>query len=320
MIMAFVLSILVFLVLLGVYDWAVRSSEHIAGGLLIGRRRRRKHKVVSGAGIVMLAVLFWGGYGWGAETTVISFMVILGFIDDWKDVAIAIRLLFYSAAVGLIMYGQGWMQLNGWLCVLVFVGYLGVVNAVNFMDGINGMVALQSIVILLGMLTSGVWVEVKEFLWILLGFVVAFSFFNVRPNARLYLGDAGSVGLGFVLFGLVLWKLFAVLHWGYLLYFIVFLLDTGLVMCWRLIGLENIFKKHHRHLYQRMVRGLGWSELLVSSGYALLQGLVIVFWEWKLKFSPFWEMGAMGIVLMLLAVYVVVYRWVARKEQSIALA
>jgi UDP-GlcNAc:undecaprenyl-phosphate GlcNAc-1-phosphate transferase len=318
--MVFGISVLVFWVLLGFYDWAVRSSEQIAGGLLIGRRRRRKHKVVSGSGIALLGVLFWGGYGWGAETTVISFMVILGFIDDWKDVAISIRLLFYSAAVGLIMYGQGWMQLNGWLCILVFVGYLGVVNAVNFMDGINGMVALQSIVILVGMLVSGVWMGVKEFLWILLGFVVAFSFFNVRRNARLFLGDAGSVGLGFVLFGLVLWKLFGGLQWGYLLYFIVFLLDTGLVILGRLIRRENIFTKHYRHLYQRMVRGLGWSELLVSLGYALLQGLVIGFWEWKLKFSPFWELGAMGIVLMLLTVYLVVYRWVVGKEQAIALA
>ena len=318
MLMALVVSFFAFWVLLVMYDWIVRSSDSIAGGLLIGRRRRRKRLVVSGGGVVLLAALLWGGYGWGAETTVISFMVILGFIDDWRDVAIVIRLLFYSAAVVLILFGQGWMQLGGWLSLLVFLLYLGFVNAVNFMDGINGLVILQTFVILLGMIWSGVWVDVAEFLWILLGFTMAFSLFNVRKSARMYLGDAGSVGLGFVLMGLVLWKIYGGLSWGYLLYFLVMLMDTGMVLLWRLLKRENVFKKHHRHLYQRMVRGLGWHEMLVSIGYAIVQLLVIVCWELILKSSDNRVMGVVGLIMLLLVSYALLYRWVVKKEEQLA--
>ena len=208
--MALVVSIFAFWVLLVMYDWIVRSSDSIAGGLLIGRRRRRKRLVVSGGGVVLLAALLWGGYGWGAETTVISFMVILGFIDDWRD-----------------------------------------------------------------------------------------------------------VGLGFVLMGLVLWKIYGGLSWGYLLYFLVMLMDTGMVLMWRLLKRENVFKKHHRHLYQRMVRGLGWHEVLVSIGYAIVQLLVIVCWEGILKTSDNSVMGVVGIVLLLMVSYVLLYRWVVKKEEQL---
>ena len=232
-------------------------------------------KIVTGAGILLLGVTSCWTSDDPCVSVVIGCIITLGFIDDGFKLSAKFRLVAYGIGAMVILYFFVDTLNIDWLLVLVvFVGFVGFVNAVNFMDGINGMVALQCVVILTGMLCSGDWKENELFIELLLGWAFAFSIFNIRNIPKLFLGDAGSIGLGFSLFTLMIPKLLEGNSWGYLIYFAVIAVDVLSVIVARLFRGENIFERHLLHVYQRLVIQKKFSEPTVSMGFALIQTIV----------------------------------------------
>jgi UDP-GlcNAc:undecaprenyl-phosphate/decaprenyl-phosphate GlcNAc-1-phosphate transferase len=245
------------------------------------------HKVVSAGGIVMLPLFLYFGFtedlSWHY---VVVAMMVVGFVDDKIGLSVGIRLFLYLLAVAVVLYFSGWV-VDGWfIFVFLCIFYLFWVNAVNFMDGINGMVVLQSLVILLGLLWSNIWDGGGGPIFLVIGFLIAFAFFNLRKSASLYLGDAGSIGLGFLLGSLLLGKHDGLINWHFLIFVTVFVVDVSATLLLRLWRGDNVFERHQTHLYQRLVYELGWLEVKVSIIYGLIQAVLIVVWRlWLCELS-----------------------------------
>ena len=78
----------------------------------------------------------------------LSIGVVTGFLDDFKNLKTSTRFVLYLIAVGIILFGVLELQrFDTYIWIPLFIIILGSVNTYNFMDGINGITALYSIVI-----------------------------------------------------------------------------------------------------------------------------------------------------------------------------
>ena len=131
---------------------------------------------------------------------------VLSFVDDIKSVDSKIRLVIQSIAVIGLLYSFIGVLSVGWLLVF-FVIITGVINAYNFMDGINGVTALYSIVTIASLFWISEQVQFLQnslFFLSILAALTIFSFFNLRKRAKCFAGDVGSVSLAFIICFLVL--------------------------------------------------------------------------------------------------------------------
>ncbi|MCE2716705.1 MAG: hypothetical protein ACK4V2_06475 [Pseudomonadota bacterium] len=121
-------------------------------------------------------------------------LILVGFIDDWKELNYKIRLLSHMISVGLVLTQH---NLNiGDYCVWLFVG-VGLINACNFLDGLNGLLASQWLLTVGFLLCS--FGSFNSIFWILWVVILVYLFFNF-PRARIFIGDTGSTILGFSYF------------------------------------------------------------------------------------------------------------------------
>lgn len=241
---------------------------------------------IGGAGVLLPIVLTLALFSVLPRYVVsISFVIIIvpslivaliSFFDDRFDLSRLLRFLIHLFLGGAVLYflRDAWtgqpLPLIGdvlpvWLCAIILViWFAGLTNAYNFMDGIDGIAAIQGIVALLGwsliLLTDPIFEghihSNTSFLLILviLGGLFGFMFFNWSP-ASIFLGDIGSTFLGFLLAGMP----FAFSSLGLpfersleaaVLFVWPFILDTGMTFTRRLILRESVFDAHRTHLYQ----------------------------------------------------------------------
>ena len=101
---------------------------------------------------------------------------------------------FVAVALMVVPIGVSW-----WVMAVALVLVVGTLNAYNFMDGINGITALYSLVgvsTAYAMLLMGYNLVLGRELWMALGAsLLAFSFYNVRKKARCFMGDVGAVSV-----------------------------------------------------------------------------------------------------------------------------
>lgn len=218
---------------------------------------------------------FMGGLG---------LVALISFVDDILPVPNRYRLAVQLLAVVALLVQLGLVPIAGWVLLPVLLVGVGTLNACNFMDGINGITALYSLVTLstlwwLGRhdsYTSGLLPAT------LMG-VLAFSLFNVRRKALCFAGDVGSVSVGFIILyplGQLILREGSLLP---LLLLAVYGVDSVLTILHRLWLGQNIFQAHRMHLFQWLVHRQGWSHLRVSGLYALVQGVVngAVYWGFR---------------------------------------
>lgn len=209
----------------------------------------------------------------------LTLVTVVSFLDDLRPLANRYRIGTQVVAMALLLRETGAYVPDGWSDVLMLGAVLlvgvGTLNAYNFMDGINGITALYSLV---AVLTLWFWNAETAFapdVEPLLAFVVIalliFSFFNVRPKAVCFAGDVGSVSVGFIIVYALL-RLSVQAH-TYLpvLLLSVYGIDSVLTIVHRLYLRQNIFKAHRLHLFQLLVHRAGWPHLRVSVTYALVQ-------------------------------------------------
>jgi UDP-GlcNAc:undecaprenyl-phosphate GlcNAc-1-phosphate transferase len=222
---------------------------------------------------------FLGNYDFLVGLLIIA---IVSFCDDVRPLPPKIRMLVQAVAVALVvvLLGSEW-----WIVGLAMVLIIGTINAYNFMDGINGITALYSLVSVgtaLVMLKLGYKLVLGEPIWLALGAsLLAFSFYNVRKKARCFMGDVGAVSLAFVL---AYWIYGLVVSEGNLVYILflgVYGLDSVATIAIRLYKKEDIFEAHRSHYYQYLANERGWPHVGVALLYAGLQAVLnaVILWN-----------------------------------------
>lgn len=190
-------------------------------------------------------------------------LAIVGLIDDFKGLSTRFRLIFQSVIAMLFLIfdrNNFWSSNIGLIYLILNIFYLvifvGIINTMNFMDGIDGLVCSCMIIILL---TISIKYDV-EFLPITFS-LLGFLFFNWSP-ARVFMGDVGSTFLGFI-YAVILLRSNSIYEFSEIfLLFIPLFSDAFSCRLRMLIKGRNIFKPHKLHLYQRLHQaGLNHSKV-----------------------------------------------------------
>ena len=208
----------------------------------------------------------------------------VGLADDVRGLPVWIRLGTHLFAAGLVVLGIGtwhslvwpglWSLDLGWAAVPVTVLWVvGLTNAYNFMDGVDGIAGVQGLVAGFGWIGAGY--AFHDPLVIVAGTAVAFAslgflVFNWSP-ASVFMGDVGSAFLGFQLAALAVLvssRSQAAATAG-ILFVWPFVFDTVFTFLRRARHRENVFCAHRSHLYQRLVL-TGISHATVAVLYAAL--------------------------------------------------
>ncbi|NQX40316.1 UDP-N-acetylmuramyl pentapeptide phosphotransferase/UDP-N-acetylglucosamine-1-phosphate transferase [Pedobacter steynii] len=205
---------------------------------------------------------------------------IISFIDDRITLSGKVRIVFHLTAVTLLFISLSVFQIFPWWQVLIlYVLVIGIINAYNFMDGINGITGTYSLVILGGL--QYVNYNVADFIhvdliWLPIIASVVFLFFNFRKKAKCFAGDVGSVTMAFWIIFLLIKLILQTENYAYVLFLAVYGVDTVLTIIHRLKLRHNIFDAHRLHFYQILANEQKWSQLLVALIYSLLQLGIIV--------------------------------------------
>jgi UDP-N-acetylmuramyl pentapeptide phosphotransferase/UDP-N-acetylglucosamine-1-phosphate transferase len=189
-------------------------------------------------------------------------LALLSLADDIRALPAVARLAVQAAMVGAatLALPPGMLLLDGaaplWLDRLVIVvAWVGFLNATNFMDGIDGITGLVTLLLAAALLVLLPAADdlVPALPAILIGAAAGFLWFNWHP-ARTFLGDAGSVVLGFALGGLLLSLALRGELAAAAILPAYYLVDTGCTLLERGRRGEKIWRAHSDHAYQRAVR------------------------------------------------------------------
>lgn len=205
---------------------------------------------------------------------------VISFVDDRITLSNRIRIVFHLTAVSIIFYYLNiFLFVPWWWIVLLYILVIGIINAYNFMDGINGITGVYSLMILSGLQYVNYYKEpfIKaDMIWMPILASVVFLFFNFRKKAKCFAGDVGSITVAlwivFLLFSLML----QTSNYSYILFLTVYGVDAILTIVHRLLLKQNIFKAHRLHFYQILANEKKISHLLISICYALIQSLIIL--------------------------------------------
>ncbi|MBQ6956673.1 MAG: UDP-GlcNAc--UDP-phosphate GlcNAc-1-phosphate transferase [Bacteroidales bacterium] len=249
-------------------------------------RSSHRKPVLLGAGVIFyIAILFYSlthGMAYPYFVIGLSILAIVSYVDDIKPLPSSIRLFAQMAALLFSFWGDI-HSIEVWQIVLLLIVFAGILNVYNFMDGINGMLAAYSLVVVgtFGYLELFVihFVDI-ELLATLFVSILVFGFFNFRTKARCFSGDVGSISMGLIILFLLVRYVKAMPEPGMsvslLCFIIVFLADGVLTVAKRFLSGRNILEAHREHAYETMVNELGIPHLYVSSGYALTQLLISI--------------------------------------------
>jgi len=319
------------------------AAAWIATGLTVRLLRRRQvmdhpnerssHAVPTprGGGIAVIAVLAAGwlvAAGLYPEATAASLPVLLlglalaalSFVDDLRGLPVAVRFgaQIVVVAIAIALAPADRLVFQGLLPPLADhlatgLVWLWFINLFNFMDGIDGIAAVETFTIGAGLaLVAGAAAMAPDMA--LLGAVAAgaaagFAWWNWQP-ARVFMGDVGSVALGFLLGWLLLdlagrgaWQPALILP-------LYFLADASITLGRRLLRGETPWQAHRTHFYQRAAQGLG-SHALVSKLVLMLNLLLVALAAWSLH-----DGGRHGAALAVAAAATLLLLWYFRSRRQ----
>jgi len=239
---------------------------------------------------------------WGIPIALISLL------DDLITLSSGIRLGIQALAItgalytlgGVTQIDLGWVSLSGWyLNLLAWLCMIWIVNLYNFLDGIDGYAAMETIVMGVG---------AAFFLNPLLGGVIiasagGFLLLNWH-QASIFMGDVGSATLGFVFAVLIFYRTDHEMLYGWLILLAPFWFDATVTLLRRWRRGEAVMSPHRKHAYQRLVQS-GWRHdqvVWAVLGVNLLFLLLLFVLPWRVLF-----------LLNLLAM-MLLYRFVEHKK------
>lgn len=239
--------------------------------------------VIRGGGIIfLLAAWIWSAFfGFNYPWFLAGLTIVCG-ISLWDDIHSlpdSVRLIAQFTAMFMMFSDLGMINLeNWWMIAPALIVCVGIINAYNFMDGINGITSGYSLTVLLPLIILNHSIHFIEMSYLIVAAIacVVFSYFNFRPKgkAKCFAGDVGSIGIAFIVL-LPLGKL--ILQTGdltYILLLVVYGVDTILTICHRIMLHENLGQAHRKHAFQIMANELKIPHEVVSLGYMILQLII----------------------------------------------
>ncbi|WP_230716491.1 glycosyltransferase family 4 protein [Flavobacterium sp. JAS] len=243
--------------------------------------QRSSHTAITlrGGGIIFWfsALLYFvqniqNNYFFFAGITLVS---LVSFWDDIQSLSNKIRISIHFLSITLIFYDLGLFGLVPiWGVLIAYVFAIGLINAYNFMDGINGITGLYTLVVMGSLLYVNVniqWFTDGSFIKYGMIASLVFLFFNYRKKAKCFAGDVGSIAIAFWIIYLVLKLILSTNSLIWLLFLAVYGVDAVCTIMHRLYLKQNIFEAHRLHLYQVLSNEYKIQHRLVSLYYALFQ-------------------------------------------------
>lgn len=233
-----------------------------------------------GGGIIywvaaLLYVLFNPSETAGWFLAGITLMAGVSFWDDIKGLGQKIRLLFHLLAMTCAFYLANVFGVYPWWAIVIgYIVFIGIVNAYNFMDGINGITGLYTLAVLLPMIYVNNYVRAfteNDFLLFPLLASVVFLFFNFRKRAKCFAGDVGSVGIAFWIVTLLLLLIIKTQNLIWIGFLLVYGVDTVCTILHRLYLKQNIMEAHRLHFYQILANECKMDHRKVSLIYFMAQ-------------------------------------------------
>jgi len=273
-----------------------------------------------GGGIIFylgaLAYFILSGFQYPYFFLGLTLMTVVSFADDIMTLSNKIRLLVHLLSVLLMAYELDVFGMPWYYLAVTFVVVIGVINAYNFMDGINGITACYSLAVggLLILVGHRIDFIDQDLLIYTMLSVLVFAFFNFRTKAKCFAGDVGSVAIAFILLFVLASLIITTQNLIYILFLSVYGIDAVWTIVRRLSKGENIFKAHRSHLYQYLGNEAGMNKLLVSFLYGALQfgiGLLVIHFTDE---SATIQLGfAIGLLLTLSLIYLMLKRYVLKR-------
>jgi Fuc2NAc and GlcNAc transferase len=264
--------------------WLISSTPHRIMLMLMDHpTERSSHDIPTprGGGVGILLAFILCSLVEKLPTTFLFPGVMLSIISFYGDnflLSVRFRLIIQSIAA--LFLSVPFLAATGIPLLLflpVFIFVVGTTNLYNFMDGIDGIAGITSVVGF-GLLAfynySVLSISISAYASLAICMALAslgFLFLNL-PRARVFLGDVGSILLGFVFSGLVLMlskDIFDLICLGSFIF--PFYADEITTMYVRLRQGENLTVPHRKHLYQLLANEMGFSHWIVSYSYGLVQ-------------------------------------------------
>lgn len=261
--------------------------------------------VLRGGGIIFLfgAWLFWACFGLEYSRFILGLTLVglVSFIDDLHSLPDSLRLVVQFIAMFLMFYQFGILQWQDWWIVLIaLIVCVGIINAYNFMDGINGITGAYSFAVLVPLiyLNSQLNFISMPYLYVAALSVLVFCFFNFRKKAKCFAGDVGSISIAFILLFALGKLILYTQDFAYIIFLAVYGADAILTICHRIQLHENLGEAHRKHAYQIMANELKMPHVVVSSFYMAIQLLISA----GMIFIPINHYIYLIIIIVLLAV------------------
>jgi UDP-N-acetylmuramyl pentapeptide phosphotransferase/UDP-N-acetylglucosamine-1-phosphate transferase len=229
-------------------------------------------------------------------------LAALSLLDDVRGLPVRVRFLAHFVAAAGCLLALG---LSGWMLLPATLAVVWMTNLYNFMDGADGLaggmaaIGFGALALAAGL---GGAPELAALCAAIAAAALAFLRFNFPP-ARLFMGDAGSIPLGFLAATLgILGVLQKVWPWLFpLLVFSPFIVDASVTLARRGLRGEKIWRAHRSHYYQRTVLLGASHRQLAWAAYALMlasAALAFALWVWP------------HFTLWLLAAWAATYSWI----------
>jgi Fuc2NAc and GlcNAc transferase len=212
---------------------------------------------------------------------------LAGFLDDRHETAQRVKLAIYASLSAWALFCAGGRPLVDlpWVPAVIdlafsWIALVWLMNLYNFMDGIDGM-ASSGAVGICTILCLALWLRGGDQALLFSSALLAacclgFLVFN-WPPARIFMGDAGSLFLGYSFAAMVALTVTRgqVSAWTWLVILGYFAGDTTTTVLWRMATTRRFYQGHRSHAYQNLARVLG-SHLRVVRGVLLYQLLWLV--------------------------------------------
>ena len=248
------------------------------------QRSSHNYITIRGGGIVywLAGVLFSVMHLPESIYFLIGITLICGvsFWDDISSLPNKVRIVIHFLSISLVFYGLGlYSFLPWWLVLVAYVFFVGVLNAYNFMDGINGITGWYSFVILVSLQYVNqkiISFTEPDFINYAILASIVFLFFNFRKRAKCFAGDVGSMAISFWIVTLLLQLMMKTESFIWILFLAVYGVDVIFTILHRIYLKQNIFEAHRLHFYQILSNECKMSHLKVSVIYAIVQLIICV--------------------------------------------
>ena len=251
----------------------------------------------------------------------VTMLMLISLIDDVAGLAARWRFFVHLMAAAMFLLLVPSLLLPALWLILIGLAMVWMTNLYNFMDGSDGLAGGMA-VFGFGSYALAAWMAGDRALILvnlsLVMAALAFLRFNFHP-ASIFMGDAGSIPLGFLsaALGLIGWQRGLWPLWFPLMVFSPFVVDASATLVSRLLRGEKVWQAHREHYYQRLVQ-MGWGHRRTAlAEYLLMLGVgmgSVLALQWTVR----WQMAfCLGWMLAYwLAMKTIDRRWAAYLQRK----